>query len=148
MGGACALMQALRHPHLFSVAVSHAGAFAGPLRDGDPYAHLRSESGFLMPSTEVHERVWGPQGSVTRCAYDPFRMLLSWPAETTLRVYADVGTGDYQRIITMNRDMVTALRAAKFETEYQERDGAHDLDFVDRMLPFSLGFVLDHLKAS
>lgn len=150
MGGASALVQALRHPGLFSVVVSHAGAFEGPLRRGDPYAALRREAECLMPSTHVHERVWGPFGSPTRSTYDPYRVLASWrsnaPSDARLSVYADVGTGDYQRIIDMNRNVAAALRAADIDLEYQERPGGHDLSFLDDALGRSLEFVSEKLR--
>lgn len=146
MGGASALMQALRHPRLFSVVVSHAGAFEGPLRLGDPYAALRAEPTTLIPSTQVHERVWGPAGSPTRTTYDPYRLLASRRSGARLSVYADVGTDDYQRIIRMNRNIASALRAAGIDLSYHERPGGHDLGFVDDALGRSLEFVLDHLR--
>lgn len=146
MGGAGALMQALRHPRLFSVVLSHAGAFEGPLRRGDPYAALRHDSTFLMPSTEVHERVWGPDGSPTRNTYNPYRLLTSWRSDARLSVYADVGTDDHQRIVLMNRNVAAALRAAGIDLEYHERPGGHDLGFVDHALGRSLEFVLERLR--
>ncbi len=146
MGGASALMQALRHPRLFSVVISHAGAFEGPLRSGDPYAALRRDAHLLMPSTQVHERVWGPDGSATRSIYDPYRMLASRMPDARLSVYADVGTGDYQRIIQMNRNVAAALRAAGIDLEYHERPGGHDLDFLDQALGRSLQFVSEKFR--
>jgi hypothetical protein len=59
-----------------------------------------------------------------------------------LWVYADVGTDDYERIVQMNRNTAIALRAAGIELEYQERNGAHDLEFLNKALPFSLDFVV------
>lgn len=141
MGGASALMQALRHPDLFSVVVSHAGAFDGPLRRGDPYLALRPNRDCLIPTAEVHERVWGPYGSATRKRYNPYAMIKARKAGLDLHVYADVGIADYGRIIRMNRHTATALRAAGIELEYHERQGAHDLDFLNNALPCSLDFV-------
>jgi S-formylglutathione hydrolase FrmB len=146
MGGASALIQALRHPRLFSVVVSHAGAFEGPLRRGDPYAALRRESECLMPSVQVHERVWGPDGSPIRNTYNPYRLLSSWRSDAQLSVYADVGTGDYQRIIQMNRNIAAALRTAAIDLEYHERPGGHDLSFLDDRLGRSLEFVAERFR--
>lgn len=146
MGGASALMQALRHPRLFSVVLSHAGAFEGPLRSGDPYAALRRGPASLMPTTQVHERVWGPEGSPTRNTYNPYRLLAARRSEDRLAVYADVGTGDYQRIVQMNRNVASAMRAAGIDLEYHERPGGHDLEFVDDALGSSLAFVSERLR--
>lgn len=149
MGGAAALMQALRHPGLFDTVVSHAGAFEGPMRVGDPYSALRSQPDLLIPSTEAHERVWGPPGSAVRARYNVDTLIASGTDEhRRLSVYADVGLGDYERIITMNRTTARSLRAAGIRTEYHERPGTHDLEFLDRALPHSLRFAAERLGAA
>jgi S-formylglutathione hydrolase FrmB len=148
MGGAAALMQALRHPDVFSVVASHAGAFEAPLRTGDPYASKRSSSGFAMPPTEIHERVWGPPGSATRRRYDPYTLIESLDSGMDLRVYADVGSEDHERIVSMNRNMVAALRQARIPIEYHERPGEHNVGFLNDALPFSLDFVCVSLESS
>jgi putative tributyrin esterase len=145
MGGAAALMQALRHPGTFSVVVSHAGAFEAPLREGDPYAHQRDAHDFAIPSVAAHERVWGPVGSLVRRQYDLYSLVAELPAGPRPAVYADVGTEDYPRIIGMNRRMVQALRRVGIATEFHERPGAHDNSYIDRALPFSLAFVTERL---
>jgi putative tributyrin esterase len=147
MGGAAALMQALRHPHLFSVVLSHAGAFEAPSRVGDPYAGLRRDPDSAIPSTREHDRVWGPPGSPVRERYD-LTTLLERHAGRDLSVYADVGVDDYPRILRMNRTAVRKLTAAGIGTEFSERPGGHDLRFLDRALPFSLTFAANRLKRS
>lgn len=147
MGGAAALMQALRHPGMFSVVASHAGAFEAPLREGDPYAHLRDARGFAIPSVAAHERVWGPTGSLVRRRYDLYSLVAGLPAGPRPAVYADVGTQDYPRIIEMNHRMVQALRRVGIATEFHERPGAHDISYIDRALPFSLAFVAERLRS-
>ena len=146
MGGAAALMQALRHPGTFSVVVSHAGAFEAPLREGDPYAQQRDTRSFAIPSVEAHERVWGPVGSPVRRRYDLYSLVAEQPTGPRPAVYADVGTEDYPRIIEMNRRMVEALRRAGIHTEFKERPGAHDSSYIDRALPFSLAFAAARLR--
>jgi putative tributyrin esterase len=148
MGGAAALMQALRHPGTFSVVVSHAGAFEAPLREGDPYARHRGARDFAIPSVEAHERVWGPVGSPVRRRYDPYSLVAEMPDGPRPVVYADVGTEDYPRIIEMNHRMVRALRRAGIHTEFQERPGAHDSSYLDHALPFSIAFARERLRPS
>jgi S-formylglutathione hydrolase FrmB len=148
MGGAAALMQALRHPATFSVVISHAGAFEAPLREGDPYAHQRGGRDFAIPSVEAHERVWGPVGSPVRRRYDPYFLVAELSAARRPVVYADVGTDDYPRIIEMNHRMVQALRRSGIHTEFHERPGAHDSAYIDRALPFSLAFAAERLQPS
>lgn len=148
MGGAAALMQALRHPGTFSVVVSHAGAFEAPLREGDPYAHQRAARDFAIPSVAAHERVWGPVGSPVRLRYDLHSLVADMPAGPRPAVYADVGTEDYPRIIEMNHRMMEALQRAGIHTEFHERPGAHDSSYIDRALPFSIAFARERLRPS
>ncbi|MEO3812923.1 alpha/beta hydrolase-fold protein [Sphaerisporangium sp. B11E5] len=145
MGGACALFQALRHGDLFSVAASNSGAFEAPLRVGDPYARYRDDTRLMMPTTRDHERVWGPPGSATRETYDPYRLLAARDRGLPLSVYLDVGLDDYDRVISMNRNMRDALSAHSVPHEYRERRGGHDWEFVAAGLGTLFGFVRDHL---
>ncbi|WBO65119.1 alpha/beta hydrolase [Streptomyces camelliae] len=145
MGGATALMQALRHPGLFSTVISHAGAFEAPLRVGDPYSEVRQNRDSAIPSTAAHERVWGPPGSLVRLRYDPFRMIDLQAVVPDLSLYFDVGLQDYARIIGMNRHMALKIEESGIDFEYHEREGGHDLHFLDRSLPFSLAFAADRL---
>ncbi|MEV0911259.1 alpha/beta hydrolase [Streptomyces hokutonensis] len=148
MGGAAALMQALRHPDVFRVAVSHAGAFEAPSRVGDPYADERRNRDMAIPSTEAHERVWGPPGSTVRRRYDLSTLLGAGRRAERLSVYADVGSDDYPRIVEMNRRTARKLIASGIDAEFFERPGGHDLEFLDRALPFSLKFAERRLKRS
>ena len=141
MGGACALIHALRHGDLFSVVGSHAGAFEAPRREGDPYHRFRSDRSLLMPTVRDHERVWGPVGSEIRRAYDPFHLLDTRAQDHPLGVYLDVGLDDYARMITMNRNMAAALSSHLVSHEYRERTGGHDWEFVDAGLPALFDFV-------
>jgi S-formylglutathione hydrolase FrmB len=147
MGGAAALMQALRHPGLFDLVLSHAGAFGAPSRVGDPYNGLRHAQDTAIPSTQAHERVWGPPGSAVRGRYD-LTALLAHRDGGGLSVYVDVGVDDYPRILRMNREAAQKLAAAGIETTFCERPGGHDLGFLDRALPHSLSFAATRLKRS
>ncbi|MFF2385717.1 alpha/beta hydrolase [Streptomyces sp. NPDC058108] len=147
MGGAAALMQALRHPGLFDLVLSHAGAFGAPSRIGDPYTGLRHAKDTAIPSTQAHERVWGPPGSAVRGRYN-LPTLLAHHDGGGLSVYADVGVDDYPRILRMNREAARKLAAAGIETAFCERPGGHDLAFLDRALPHSLSFAATRLKRS
>ncbi|HEU5471253.1 MAG TPA: alpha/beta hydrolase-fold protein [Actinophytocola sp.] len=147
MGGASALFLALRHHGLFGVVAAHAGGFEAPLRAGDPYAEHRSAPGFVMPTVDSHERVWGPPGSATRRSYDPYRLIREWTGPPPA-LYLDVGTGDYDRVVRMNRGVRTALRNRGWAVEYHERPGGHDWNFVASALPWSLDFVARHLATT
>lgn len=147
MGGASAVFLALRHGDLFSVACSHSGAFEAPLREGDPYREYRAGAPLPVPTVKEHERVWGPVGSAVRHTYDPYRLVAARDRSLSLKVYADVGTNDFPRVISMNRNMRDALAASDVELEYRERAGGHDWEFVDSGAGALFGFVrrfLDH----
>ncbi|MFE7042415.1 alpha/beta hydrolase [Streptomyces atratus] len=148
MGGAAALFLALRHRGLFGAAAAHAGAFEAGTRIGDPYAAFRGDPGFAMPTEEVHERVWGPPGSSTRRLYDPRRLAGGPNDGPRPAFYLDVGTGDHDRVIGMNRRTRDTLREQGWRPEYHERQGGHDWDFVNRALPESLKFVMHHLSGA
>ncbi|MFD0690632.1 alpha/beta hydrolase [Actinomadura fibrosa] len=145
MGGAAALYQALLHGDRFSVVCSNGGAFEAPLREGDPYHGLRGDRNLAIPTTRDHERVWGPVGSAVRRRYDPYRLLRNRRPEHPLSIYLDVGLDDYPRMVSMNRRMRDALRAAAVPHEYRERPGGHDWDFVNAGLPDVFAFARSHL---
>ncbi|MEV0370847.1 alpha/beta fold hydrolase [Streptomyces sp. NPDC050636] len=148
MGGATALFLGLRHRDLFGAVLSHAGAFEAPRRIGDPYIAHRSDPGFLMPTVESHERVWGPPGSETRCRYDPYTLIAADSPLPPPALYLDVGTGDYARMVRMNREVRDALRHRGWQVDYHEREGGHDWEFVNRALPSSLEFVSTRLTGT
>lgn len=145
MGGACALFQALRHSDLFSVVSSNSGAFEAPLREGDPYRRYRANRQLMVPTTCDHERVWGPPNSEVRRTYNPYRLLTNRDLTAPISIYADVGLSDYERIISMNRNMRDALLAHAIPCEYRERPGGHDWEFVNSGIPEIFSFVGDHL---
>lgn len=147
MGGAAAVFQALRHPGSFAVAAALSGAFEAPRRVGDPYRSLRGTPGFLMPTVAVHERVWGAPNSLTRRAYDPYRLLERHRPDPPVALRLEVGAQDYERMVRMNRDVRQALRSLGVPHEYAESPGGHDFDFVDRALPATLAFVQRHLAS-
>jgi putative tributyrin esterase len=146
MGGAAALMHALRTPGMFRLVLSHAGAFEAPLRDGDPYTAYRGARALAIPSLEAHERVWGPVGSAVRRRYELYSLVAELSGGPRPVVYADIGTEDFPRMIEMNNRMVRALRQAGITTEFCERQGGHDLAYLDQALPFSLGFAVRQLR--
>jgi putative tributyrin esterase len=143
MGGAAAVFHALRRPDLFGGAFAHAGAFQAARRVGDPYAAERGSRNLLMPDVEAHESVWGPVGSPTREEYDPQIVVERFAAsgQPAPRLYLDVGTDDYGRMVEMVRDFHRILDGAGIEHEYRELRGAHTWEYVSAALPGSLAFL-------
>lgn len=140
MGGAAAIFQALRYPSIFSVAFSHSGAFEGPLRVGDPYAAYRSDVDLLMPTVEMHEKVWGPPGSEVRKKYDPYNIIDSWSHRYDLKLYFDQGVDDFERMVNMNRKFHLALETKNIPHVYKEKPGKHDWNYINDNLSFSLRY--------
>jgi amino acid adenylation domain-containing protein len=143
MGGAAAVFHALRRPELFGGAFAHAGAFHAARRVGDPYAAERRSRDMLMPDVEAHEAVWGAVGSTTRGEYDPRAVVERFVAggEPAPRLYLDVGTDDFARVVDMVRDFHRILDGFGIEHEYREMRGAHTWEYVSAALPSSLAFL-------
>jgi len=143
MGGAAAVFHALRRPELFGGAFAHAGAFHAARRAGDPYAAQRGSRDMLMPDIEAHETVWGAVGSTTRSEYDPRAVVERFVAskEPAPRLYLDVGTDDYGRVVEMVRDFHGTLDGFGIQHEYREMSGAHTWEYVSAALPRSLAFL-------
>jgi amino acid adenylation domain-containing protein len=143
MGGAAAVFHALRRPELFGGAFAHAGAFHAARRVGDPYAAERGSRNLLMPDVEAHEAVWGPVGSPTRSEYDPQAVVerVAVSGKPAPRLYLDVGTDDYGRVLETVRDFHRILDGAGVPHEYRELRGAHTWEYASAALPGSLAFL-------
>jgi amino acid adenylation domain-containing protein len=143
MGGAAAVFHALRRPELFSGAFAHAGAFHAARRVGDPYAAERGSRDMLMPDNDAHETVWGAAGSRTRGEYDPHAIVDRFVAseQPAPRLYLDVGTDDYGRVVEMVRDFHVILNGFRIQHEYREMRGAHTWEYVSTALHWSLAFL-------
>jgi putative tributyrin esterase len=147
MGGAAAVLQALRHPELFSVTASHSGAFEACFREGDPYAAHRDDPALLMPTLQVHERVWGSPDSLTRQCYNPYTILEAWDRKQPLAIYLDIGTEDYDRMLQMNRRFHECLVSKRILHEYHEIPGRHDWQYLSRALGASIRYIVRNLSA-
>ncbi len=148
MGGAAALMQAFRHPDLFSVVASHCGAVSAPSRVGDPYADLRDLADMHMPSTKDHKMVWGPPDSSTCREYDLFKIIKKVETNNLPAIYIDIGLEDYVRVVKTNREFHSALNILGIEPDYHEWHGKHDWKFLKKNIKYSLDFITEHLSLS
>lgn len=147
MGGATALIHALRHPDVFCVAASLGGAFEAASRLGDPYESLRMDPGMLMPAESVHNRTWGPPGSHTRRKYDPFRLITLNGTSQSVALYLDVGVDDHDRTVGGNRRLHQRLDALCVDHVFKERPGGHAWAYIREALPDMLMFVADRVGA-
>jgi putative tributyrin esterase len=142
MGGLSALCMSWRYPELFSGVACFAGAFEAPRREGDPYAAYRTRADLLIPSERDINRTWGEPGSAIRREYDPYLSLVPSGLRNK-RVYLSIGTGDFARMLEMNRRMHAHLLEADVAHKYEEyASHGHDMDLVASSLRASL----DHLS--
>ncbi|HEU4884739.1 MAG TPA: AMP-binding protein [Longimicrobium sp.] len=143
MGGAAAVFHALRRPDLFGAAFAHAGAFHAARREGDPYAAERGSRSLLMPDVAAHEAVWGQTGSQVRRDYDPVGIVERFTRmqEPAPRLYLDVGTDDYERVVETVRDFHGILAGFGVSHDYREVPGGHTWDYVTAALPGALEFL-------
>lgn len=143
MGGAAAVFHALRRPDLFGAAFAHAGAFHAARREGDPYAAERGSRSLLMPDVAAHEAVWGKTGSRVRRDYDPVEVVerFTHMREPAPRLYLDVGTDDYERVVETVRDFHGILTGCGVPHDYRELPGGHTWDYVSAALPGALEFL-------
>jgi putative tributyrin esterase len=122
MGGYGAVKIALRHPRLFSLAVSHSGAF-GMARSREPHPI------FGDPDADVPLR---RQCNVFSLAEDA---LSRWPTERP-RLYFDCGTED--ELLGINRRLHEHLNFIGYQHQYTEMPGYHTWPYWDRAIRTAL----------
>lgn len=134
MGGYGALMLALRHPDLFSVACSHSGAvtFASA---GFPNTPLG-----LRPSVRAiveHIRMDGSNDLFLLS-----RRLAKSPSRPALRL--DCGRDD--GLLQDNRLFHAHLKKIRYPHEYREHPGSHNWQYWDLHIGESIAFIIKHLN--
>jgi putative tributyrin esterase len=128
MGGYGAIMLAMRHSGMFSVAASHSGAVG--------FAHSPA-----LSRQDVH-RLAIP---LPPNEYDCYRLATKCAkAGVKLNLRLDCGTEDF--LIEENRLFVAHLRRLGLKHEYQEYGGAHNWDYWDLHICDTLSFVTERLK--
>lgn len=131
MGGYGAVKLALKHPSLFSLAVSHSGALDKPHTPtghpvfGDPQADAafrKSESVYALAELA----------------------LCRWPTERP-RLMLDCGLSD--ELLESNRRFKDHLTFIGYPHQYREMEGYHTWPYWDRALKTALPEIAAHLKA-
>ena len=156
MGGYGALVVSMRHPDLFSVAVSHAGVasltYAGPrpydagrvqrLRDA---ADWGSQEEREIPGIRAHVRgILGP-ALVRWRAHDPVSLASSL-RDGQIALYLDCGTDDGFGFDDLARDLHDALQRRGIRHAFTiVSHGRHDAAFLRDRLDDGLRFVRDAL---
>ena len=132
MGGYGAVKIALKHPHLFPVAVSHSGAFE------------------KMQTATAHPVFGDPQAD-RRLRYheNPFRLieqaLCGLPTDRP-RLHIDCGTED--ALLTVNRRFVDHLNFVGYPYTYSEMPGQHTWPYWDRAFKTHLPELAQNLGAA
>ena len=135
MGGYGAVMLAMRHPELFSVACSHSGAvtFMHAALIGTPPA-VHPDVGALAASlpTDGH--------------YDLFALAQGvGPARSRPALRLDCGRDDF--LLKDNRAFHAHLKKAGYRHTYREYPGAHSWDYWDEHIRESIAFIMKNLRA-
>ena len=130
MGGYGAIMLALRHPDVFSVACSHSGA----MRFAHEPIEQRPEVQALADALDPPEK------------YDCFRLAEQLKERGPLpAIRFDCGTED--DLLEWNREFHAHLDAVGIDHRYREYRGAHTWDYWDRHILHTLAFIRAHLPA-
>jgi len=129
MGGYGAMMLGLRHPDLFASIASHSGALSGPTTKAG------GEIGELLA------KVFGPEGSATREAYDLVRLIRDLPEAKRPHIYIDCGAQDF--LLDANRAYVAELAKLKVPYEYREVPGGHTFAYWKANVRYSLSRQLE-----
>lgn len=135
MGGFGAVVLALKHPELFVFAGGLSSALDVPSR---PFSIKR------VGQYRQHRSIFGPWGSQSRRASDPF--VLARSADPARTPYIFLTCGDQEGLLGANKRFAALLRQRQFAYEFHTAHGGHDWNQWDRNLPDLMKSVIDHLK--
>lgn len=135
MGGFGAVVLALKHPDLFILAGGLSSALDVPSR---PFSIKR------VGQYRQHSSIFGPWGSPSRRASDPFVLVRSAdPAQTP---YLFLTCGDQEGLLSTNRRFAAMLQNRHFSYEFHPMPGGHDWNQWNRNVPDLMKSVISHLK--
>jgi putative tributyrin esterase len=134
MGGFAAVKLALTHPDLFAFAGAISPAIDVPGR------HFT----FSRWSQSMRFRnIFGPGGSESRIASDPF--LLVKKADPAQTPYLYVTAGTQEPLLAPIRRFVTLSKQRNFVYEFQTKPGGHDWNQWDSQVPGCFESLLAHI---
>lgn len=137
MGGFGAIQLALRHPDSY--------AFAGALSAAIDVPRRRFTWRRLSQSRSFRE-IFGPDGSETRRAADPFLLVPSADSKTTPFLY--LMCGQQEGLLAPNREFDALLDRYRFAHEFHAVPGGHDWNQWNAQLPGLFGSLDHHLGAA
>jgi S-formylglutathione hydrolase FrmB len=135
MGGFGAVVLALKHPELFVFTGGMSSALDVPSR---PFSIKR------VGQYRQHSSIFGPWGSQSRGASDPF--VLARSADPAQTPYIFLTCGDQEGLLGTNKKFAALLRQRQFAYEFHTTHGGHDWNQWNSNLPDLMKSVIDHLK--
>ncbi|HEV7522071.1 MAG TPA: alpha/beta hydrolase family protein [Candidatus Angelobacter sp.] len=136
MGGFGAIVLALKHPDLFIFAGGLSSALDVPSR---PFSIKR------IGQYRQHSSIFGPWGSQSRRASDPFVLIRS--AAPAQAAYLFLTCGDQEGLLATNRRFATMLQARHFRYEFKTVPGSHDWNQWNRDVPDLMNSAISHLQS-
>jgi putative tributyrin esterase len=135
MGGFGAVALALKHPELFVFAGGMSSALDVPSR---PFSIKR------VSQYRQHSSIFGPWGSQSRSASDPF--VLARSADPAQAPYLFLTCGDQEGLLATNKKFAALLQQRHFAYEFHTAHGGHDWNQWDRNLPDLMKSAISHLE--
>jgi putative tributyrin esterase len=135
MGGFGAVVLALKHPDLFVFAGGLSSALDVPSR---PFSIRR------IGQYRQHSSIFGPWGSQSRRASDPFALVRS--VDPAHAPYLFLTCGDLEGLLPTNRRFAAMLQDRHFRYEFHTVSGGHDWNQWNRNVPALMKSVIDHLE--
>jgi putative tributyrin esterase len=136
MGGFGAVVLALKHPDLFVFAGGLSSALDVPSR---PFSINR------VGQYRQHASIFGPWGSQSRRASDPFVLVRSVdPAQAP---YLFLTCGDLEGLLPANHRFAAMLQARHFRYEFHTVSGGHDWNQWNHNVPSLMKRVMDYLHS-
>jgi putative tributyrin esterase len=137
MGGFAAAKLALSHPGLFVFAGAISPAIDVPSRR---FTFRRWDQGLRFRT------IFGPPGSQSRQASDPFVLVQSANAAATPYIF--ITAGEQEPLLDPIRRFAARLQARHFVYEFHTKPGAHTWSQWDAQIPACFESLLQHLSIS
>jgi len=135
MGGYAAVKLALSCPDLFAFAGAISPAIDVPSRR---FTVRRYGQWFRFRT------IFGPMGSATRQADDPFLLVQS--ADPVITPYLYVTAVEQEALLDPNRRFASRLKDRHFAYEFHTKPGGHDWNEWDAQIPGCFDSLLQHLQ--
>jgi S-formylglutathione hydrolase len=136
MGGFAAVDFALVHPDLFAFAGALSPAVDVPFR---PFNFRRIGQWWKFRT------IFGPAGSKTRAARNPFELVQSSNPSATPCLY--ITAGENEPLLGPIRRFVSRLKSRNYTYEFHTKPGGHDWGEWNRQLPGCFASLENHLAA-